>query len=141
MSIVTLFSVTIYQSGFRSHHSCTIALLHVTDDLLKTTDEGKLSILVLLDYSKAFDIVNQSLSLSILRYNGYSERVKVDNIILDSIKINCGAPQGSILGLLLFSIFTCNLFDSVRYWKVHLYATDTQLYYSFPSDEIYSVVQ
>jgi hypothetical protein len=47
-----------YQSGFRLHHSTSMALLKITNDLLIATDERSVSLLELLDFSKAFDRVN-----------------------------------------------------------------------------------
>lgn len=43
------------QSGFRAGHSAETALTHITDDMIQTDDNGLSSILVLLDFSKAFD--------------------------------------------------------------------------------------
>ena len=47
-----------FQSGNSKYHSTETALLSVTDDLLKAMDEKKISILVLMDMSKAFDSIN-----------------------------------------------------------------------------------
>jgi hypothetical protein len=52
------------QSGFRSNHSTTTALLKITNDLLLASEEKLVSILVLLDFSKAFDSVDNQLFCS-----------------------------------------------------------------------------
>ena len=43
------------QSGNRKCHSTETALLHVTDDFLMAIDKSEVSVVVLLDLSKAFD--------------------------------------------------------------------------------------
>lgn len=54
------------------------------------------------------------------------------NVRQSQIKnISRGCPQGSILSPLLFIMYTSDLITNLRHCKVHLYADDTQLYYSF----------
>lgn len=48
------------QSGFRKNHSTTSALLNITDDILAASSQGKRTILVLLDFSRAFDCVDSN---------------------------------------------------------------------------------
>lgn len=55
------------QSGFRPFHSCTSALLKVTDDLRAALDRDQINFLTLLDFSKAFDTVNHQQLLLKLR--------------------------------------------------------------------------
>jgi hypothetical protein len=59
------------QSGFRMGRSNATALLDVVDDILEGWDVGEASILVLLDYSRAFDTVNSSLLMAKLTYYGF----------------------------------------------------------------------
>ena len=138
------------QSGFRPGYSCTTALLGVTDDIINATDEGKTSALVLIDYSKAFDRLNHELLISILNYIGFhtnaikllksyltnrSQYVETSSGVSPASTQLYGVPQGSILGPLLFSIYTCNITNSVKHCKVYLYADDTQVFASFfPND-------
>ena len=60
-------------------------------------------------------------------------RVSVDGTFSDRFDLECGVPQGSCLGPLLFTIYTSKLFDILRSHlsHVHAYADDTQLYMSF----------
>ena len=53
-----------FQSGFRPGHSTSTALLKITDDVTRAMDRKLCSILVLLDFSKAFDTVSHKLLLS-----------------------------------------------------------------------------
>ena len=61
-----------FQSGFRRGHGTETALLHVTDDLTEAPDMGLSSVLVLLDYTRAFDCLNQQLLRAKLNLYGFS---------------------------------------------------------------------
>ena len=50
--------------------------------------------------------------------NGFNSELK---------EINCGVPQGSIVGLLLFLIYINDLHYSIKFCKVHHFADDTNL--------------
>ncbi|KAJ4446425.1 hypothetical protein ANN_13121 [Periplaneta americana] len=55
------------QSGFRNGHSTSTALLNVTEDIRAAMDKRQATVLVLLDYSKAFDSVDFDLLLTKLQ--------------------------------------------------------------------------
>lgn len=112
----------------------------------KELDNGNISILVLLDFSKAFDTVNfntliQKLSCQfgfiesakkfIESYlSGRSAVIFSNNEYSEPVSICCGVPQGSILGPLLFSLYTNDFPSSLKHMKCHSYADDTQIYKS-----------
>lgn len=133
------------QSGFRSMHSCTTAVLTVVDDIIEAVDKDQLTTLVLLDYSKAFDRINHSLMLAVMHNVGFSadasmlissyigqrfQLVKYNNKLSNAMSIKSGVPQGSILGPLLFSVYISSFKDCLIHCKSHFYADDTQLYLS-----------
>ena len=147
--------IPLHQSGFRSRHSCETALLSITDDIVRALDKGYATVLVLLDYSKAFDSLNHQTLLAILHYSGLnsdaislinsylkgrSQRVVLDDIFSHKVFISSGVPQGSILGPLLYSIYTSNIPSCISSCNMHLYADDTQLYFSFPPSEVDSAI-
>lgn len=59
------------QSGFWPGHSCSTAVMHIVDDIVEATDLGNYTVLILLDYSKAFDTLYHTVLLAILKSSGF----------------------------------------------------------------------
>jgi hypothetical protein len=149
------------QSGFRKKRSTATALLDVIDDILAAGNEGYATILVLLDYSRAFDTINTTLLLSKLAYYGFdyktinwfatylsdrSQRVEVQNtegLVMSSQEVltTRGVPQGSILGPILFILYSADITGNIRHCKFHLYADGFQIYISFKPEHTISAVE
>ena len=55
------------QTAYKKHHSCETALLLVQNDILKSIDNEQYVVLLLLDLSAAFDIVDHKILLQRLR--------------------------------------------------------------------------
>lgn len=140
-----------YQSGFRSSYSTSTALIKVTDDLRESVDNGKLSLVALLDFSCAFNCVDFDILLSILRtlnisnttyqwfrsyLHGRQQCIRQDDLCSDWCTLTAGVPQGGSLSPLLFSIFINCITSSLNFSSYHLYADDIQLYLNFKLGDV-----
>ena len=136
------------QFGFRSKLSTTIALAHVTEQILDQLDLRKITGAVSIDRRKTFDTVDHNIFLEKLKTIGFtspvldwfgsylSNRTQVTMINSSMSKpkpATVGVHQGSILGRLLVLMYINDLPECLAHCKSILYADDTLLYYSAES--------
>ena len=146
-----------FQSAYKNFHSTETALVRVQNDILCAIDNNESVILLLLDLSAAFDTVDHSILLSRLRdrfgvngtaaawFESYltsrTQFVRVNDCRSTQRSLERGVPQGSVLGPLLYLLYTSPIADIIKFHKLqyHLYADDTQLYISFRTDCSYNL--
>ena len=137
-----------HQSAYRCYHSTETALVKVQNDMLRAVDDGCGVFLVLLDLSAAFDTWEHKVILSRLQdlglsgdalrwmasyLQGRSQSVVIDGVTSDAPSLQYGVPQGSVLGPILFTIYTSPIGMIARCHnvKIHVYADDHVLYTFF----------
>ena len=107
-----------FQSANKSVHSTETALLYIQNDILSAQDCGELTTLSLLDLSAAFDTIDHDLLsgrltelLQLVRsyLTSRSHLVKVNGVLSSPQLLLCDVPQGSVLGPLLFTMYTTPL--------------------------------
>ena len=145
-------SICPLQSAYRQHHSTETALLKIVNDIFETVDSGCTTVLVALDLSAAFDLIDHAALVKRLEHtfgvrgaaldwlrsylNTRSCYVRIGNSVSTTTHCDTGVPQGSCLGPVLFSLFTTPLSNVLSKFSVkfHQYADDTQIYLSVNKD-------
>ena len=110
--------------AYRSFHSTTTAMIQMYTTWLEAVDNGDMAAVCMLDMSAAFDVVDTQLLLQKLELYGFdrnslqwiwsyltyrSQRVYIEGSLSGHLGLEAGVPQGSILGPILYTIFTNEL--------------------------------
>ena len=134
------------QSAYRAGHSTETALVKVQSDILLNTDQQKVTQLVLIDLSSAFDTVDHEILLNIMNcsfgvsgtalnwFSSYlqsrSQCIVINDTKSEQFKLDQGVPQGSCLGHVVFTDYSSPVFSVIdQHGKLgHAYAGDHQVY-------------
>jgi retron-type reverse transcriptase len=124
------------------------------DSLYKAADDKKLTILISLDISAAFDTISHSILLRRLEmefgvmgtaFNWLQtyltdrrQYVKLGQYSSDTVLRSSGVPQGSVLGPLLFAAYLSPVGGLIKRHGIdhHQYADDTQLFLSMKASSM-----
>ncbi|KAF2348564.1 Reverse transcriptase domain, partial [Trinorchestia longiramus] len=127
------------QYTYRKHTGTQDVLLNITDKIYSDIDTKNVTLLLLLDLSKAFDSVEHkrllqkisNLAIATQWFQRYlanrSHAVRLENTISSPIQNDFGVPQGLILGSLLFSIFINDFPSMTLNTRISMYADDVQI--------------
>jgi hypothetical protein len=137
------------QFGYKKQHSCETLLTVFLNDVFLNTDSGKATLVIMCDLSAAFDTVDHNLLIKTLEntflisdnslkwfrsfLSSRTQKVVIRNSASSPRDILYGVPQGSVLGPVLFNLYTHSLsytFSDCNF-KSLSYADDTTGYLAF----------
>lgn len=143
------------QSGYRKGYSTTTALTKITHDIVNNLDDGRCTVMVLVDFSLAFNCVdhrklegklydefhfsNMACNLISSFLGSRSQAVKLGDHLSSQLPVPEGTPQGSCLSALLFSLYINSLPLGLK-CSYQLYADDLQIYVSGPIQQVDRII-
>ena len=134
-----------HQGGFRPNHSTNSTIANFTDYIYTNINKNQITQSIFIDFSKAFDTVNYEILYKKLKYylltknaikiienylTNRKQSVQINGKTSSMLNINCGVPQGSVLGPLLFLIYINDLEMFLSNVHVSQYADDTVISYT-----------
>jgi hypothetical protein len=128
--------------GFRPRYSCESQVVTVCQDIADSLDEGVRTDAIIIDFSKAFDLVPHDRLLTKIAATGVdlrvvvwvkefllgrTQRVRVDGQLSEEVRVTSGVPQGSVLGPLLFLAHINDIWRNNES-NIRLFADDSIIY-------------
>ena len=132
------------QFGFRQQYSTSHSLINITENIRKALDDGSIDSGVFVDFQKAFDIVDHQILLAKLNHYGIrgvlndwfksyfpnrSQYVSINGYESGLVALNCGVPQVSVLGPLLFLLHINCLNQAIKFCKVYHFVKSSLIFY------------
>lgn len=143
------------QHGFRESHSCDSQLVSLTQEIAEVLDRRGEMDAILIDFSKAFDVVphknlidkinNLGIDCRIVKWidewlSGRTQRVRIGGTYSTELGVTSGVPQGSVLGPLLFLVFINDISQNLT-CSIRLFADDCILYQEIVNSYDYQNLQ
>ena len=134
-----------FQYGFVKNSSTLSATLDFINHVSGSLDEGLIVVAVFVDLRKAFDVVNIDILLRKLEHMGFrgivynliksyligrKQYVRLGDVNSNVCLNECGVPQGSVLGPLLYTLYVLNLRCARLKASYYTFADDTVLVYT-----------
>ncbi|KXJ16916.1 putative RNA-directed DNA polymerase from transposon X-element [Exaiptasia diaphana] len=149
--------LTYCQHGFRQGRSCETQLVTTLEDIALNMDKGIQTDMLILDFSKAFDVVPHQRLLAKLNFYGVRgnilswistwltqrhQRVTINGDFSNPTKVQSGVPQGTVLSPLFFLLFVNDIGQNLSpKTKLRLFADDTAVYRSITTEDDVKTLQ
>jgi hypothetical protein len=137
------------QHGFRPGYSCESQVITVCQDIADSLDDGDRIDAIIIDFSKAFDLVPHSRLLTKIAksgvdssvvvwirefLSGHTQRVGVGGHLSEEVRVMSGVPQGSAFGPLLFLAYVNDIWRNIES-TTRLFADDGIIYRKIKNKE------